>query len=264
MRKEDIIRSEAKEFYESGDWKNKQIFPTAQDLYDDLKLELHNHQIDGQIIYLEEVIRLIDIDAQKHFKTCKKKDNPSECTTHQFYAKSKYYTNQFLDSIADKNESVNTKYELNQNLSQETLSVIEDLIDGKRFTLTKDRPEEISAIIGRLHSLGFLKKVTKHSYALEYGNLKYLAKLVEFQSWNEFKNWLNNEKSSSEASITNNFYESSVGQLNQAVAGSIIKNAKSKTHEFSKTSWLNKLYWVIGIILSLIVIYEFVLKQFVK
>lgn len=252
MRDEDIIKSEAKEFYEYGDWKGKQIIPTAQDLYDDLKLQLGNHQVDDQISYLREIIRLIDIDAQKHLKTCEKKENPNECTTNQFYAKSRYYAKQILDSIKDHNESVEAKYELKKNLSHETLSVIMDLLDGKKYSLTKDRSKEISAIIGRLNNLGFLNKVNKYSYGMEYSNRKYLAKLVELKSWSQFNEWLNKEEKSPEASVTNNFYESSVGQINQTNNNGFVNN--SKYQKSSKKSKLETLALWIGIIGTIILI----------
>lgn len=264
MKKKDIIRSEALEFYEYGDWKGKNTFPKAQDLIGDLKLELGKHQVDGQIIYLEQVIRLIGIDAQEHLKTCKKKDEPNECLEYQFYEKSKYYAEQILDAIAHKNEAIKIKHELNTNLSKETVSVISDLLNGERYPLTKDSPKEISEVIERLNNLGFLNKFNMHSYAMSHSNRKYLAKLLELKSWNKFEDWLSREEDSPETGVTNIFNESSVGQLNQAIGGSNIKNLESKTHESSKTSWLNKLYWVIGIVVSLIVVYEFVIKQFLK
>lgn len=264
MRQEDIIKSEALEFYEYGDWKGKQIIPTVQDFSSGLKLELSNHQIDGQIIYLEKIIRLINNDAQEHLKTCKNKDKPNECPTHQFYAKIKYYAEQILDSIAGKTESVVPNYELNNNLSKETISVIEDLLDGKRYSLTKDSPNEVSTIIARLNNLGFLNKFNNHSYAMHHANRKSLAKLLELKSWSKFKEWLNKEENSKETTLVNNFYKSSVGKINQAIGESKIKNSESKTQESPKTSWLNKLYWVIGIIVSLIVVYEFVIKNFIK
>ncbi|MGB3343697.1 MAG: hypothetical protein WBA61_07280 [Aequorivita sp.] len=252
MRKEDIIKSEVKEFYDYGNWKKKQIFPTAQDLFDDLKLELINHQVDGQIIYLGELIRLIDLDAQKHLKTCPKKDKPNECQENQFYSKSKYYVEQILDSITVKNESPNTKYELNKNLSKETLFVIEDLMDGKRYTLTKDRPEEISEIINRLNNFGFLNKVRQNSYSMNYGKRKYLAKLIELQSWDNFKNWLNKDGNAIEIGITNNFYESSVGQINQANNNGFVTNPKYQ--KSSKKSKLKTWALWIGIIGTIILI----------
>lgn len=264
MKKEEIIKSEAQEFYEFGDWKQKHIFPTAQDLIDDLKLELRNHQVEGQIIYLKQVIRLIDNDAQKHVETCKKQENPNECPDYQFYAKSRYYAEQILDSIDDENDFVETKFEFKKNLSKETLSVLEDLLNGEKFPLTKDNPNEIHVIIDSLNSMGFLNKVNGNHYAMNHGNRKYLAKLLELKSWNKFKEWLNKEENSREASVTNIFNESSVGQLNQAIGGGTINNSESKTHATSKNSLLNKMYWVIGIVVSLIVVYEFVIKQFVK
>ena len=264
MRKEDIIKIEAQEFYEFRDWKGKQIFPSAQDLVGDLKLELSNHQSDSQIIYLKEVIRLIDIDYEKHLKTCKYKDKPDECLSHQFYVKSKYYIEQILVSIVDQIESIETEYDLKDNLATETLLVIEVLLDGKKYSLTKNRSKEISEIIERLNNLGFVNKVTKYSYAVNNDNRKYLSKLLELKSWNKFKEWLNKKEDYRETSVTNIFKESTVGQFNQAVAGSIINNPKTKNQESSKTSLLNKLYWIIGIIVSLIVVYEFVIKQFVK
>lgn len=264
MKNDDIVKSEAQEFYKYGIWKDKQIIPTAKNLNADLKLELGNHQVADQIVYLEEIIRLIDIDAQEHLKTCKMKDHPNDCLDNQFYAKSKYYAKQILDSIVKKNESVSTKYEFNRNLSKETLSVISDLLNGEEYPLTKDSPHEVSAIIERLNNLGFLNKVNVNDYTMNRVNRKYLVKLLEFESWNKYEDWLSKEKDSHEASIINIFNGSSVGQINQAIGNSTIQNTESKTQSSLKTSWLNKLYWVIGIIVSFTIIYEFVIKHFMK
>lgn len=245
MKKEDIIKSEALEFYEYGDWKGKHTFPTAQDLIGGLKLELGKHQVDGQIIYLKEVIQLIEIDAQKHLETCEKKENPNECPTHQFYAKSRYYAEQILDSIDDENDSVETKYEFNTNLSKETLSVLEDLFNGERYSLTKDSPKEISEVIERLNNLGFLNNDARPSCAMNYGNRKYLAKLLELKSWDKFKEWLSREEDSREISVTNIFNESSVGQLNQVIGGGSVKKPVN-SDKLSKDSLLKKAsLWIV-------------------
>src|SRR5690554_2000636 len=123
----EIVKSEAREFYHYGKWKNNRPFPIAQDLNEGLKRDLGNHPDENKMIYLNELIDLLDVDAQKHIKDCKKKDNPSDCPSHQFYAKSKYYVAQIIESISDENEPAKSKHQLNNNLSKETLSVIEDL-----------------------------------------------------------------------------------------------------------------------------------------
>lgn len=245
MRKEDIIKSEALEFYEYGDWKGKHTFPTAQDLIGNLKLELSNHQVDGKIIYLEEVIRLIDVDAQEHLKTCKKKGEPNECPDYQFYAKSKYYAEQILDTIAHKNEVIKIKHELNTNLSKESLSVIADLLNGERYPLTKDSPKEISEVIERLNNLGFLNKVNANDYAMNHVNRKYLVKLLEFESWNKYEDWLSKEEDSRETGVTNIFNESSIGQINQAFGGGSIKKPEN-SDKLTKDSLLKKAsLWIV-------------------
>ena len=218
------------------------------------------------MIYLKELIILIDVDAQKHIKDCKKKDNPRDCPSHQFYAKSKYYVAQIIESISDENEPAKSKHQLNNNLSKETLSVIEDLFNGGKHPLTKDSPEEISEIINRLKNLGFLYKASKHSYALHHKNRIYIAKLIELKSWNEFNNWLTTKKEEAPttSNVTNNFQNSSIGQFNQASGKSLISKPKNITKESSKISPLNKLFWILGILVSLIALYEFVIKHIIK
>src|SRR5690554_2314133 len=219
MEISEIIKSEARNFYHNGKWKNIRPIPTAQDLNEGLKRELENHPDENKVIYLKELIILIDVDAQKHLKEdCKKKDNPSECPTHQFYAKSKYYVAQIIESISDEYEPAKSNHRLNNNLSKETLSVIEDLFNGGKYPLTKDSPEEISEIINRLKNLGFLYKVSKYSYALHHENRMYIAKLLELKSWNEFNDWLltTKDKTPTASNVTNHFQNSSIGQFNQA------------------------------------------------
>lgn len=236
MMKEDIIISEARRFYNYGDWKNSRVFPTAQDLIDELKMELRNHlDDDSKKVYLNELIRLIDIDAQKHLKACKKKDNPLECLEYSLYAKSKYYASQIIESINERHVFFNKQFNADKNLSDETLEAIEELIRGEPYRLFKCSPQESSEVVKRLNTLGILSK-EKHVFSVHHRDIKYLKKLIELKSWKSFNDWLDTVKSED--------------------------NQTSKTS--TKTSSLMKLSWIAGIIVAAIVIYEFIVKQWIK
>ncbi|HLS30094.1 MAG TPA: hypothetical protein VK021_04500 [Flavobacteriaceae bacterium] len=151
METNDIIKSEAKEFYHYGSWKNKRYISNGQDLNEGLKRELMNHSNKSRVIYLNELLILLDLDAQEHLKQCKMKDNPDKCLTNQFYAKSKYYVNQHLEAYIEVEKSPVEQYELDHNLGTETLEDLDGLLKGNSLTLTKCSPQEIHEIIIKLN-----------------------------------------------------------------------------------------------------------------
>lgn len=236
MTKEEIIKSEVREFYEYGSWKKIQPIPTAQELKNGLEKELRNHLDDhSKKIYLNELIRLIDKDAQEHLKTCKKKDNPSECPTNRFYAKSRYYTSQIVESINKKYVVVDKHFDANKSLSEITLHTIEGLLNGEPYLLNKQSPKEISEVITRLSNLGILSK-NKYSYSVHHDKRRFLTKLLELKYWKSFNDWLDTVESKD--------------------------NQTSKTS--TKTSWIEILSWIAGIVVAAIAIYELIVKQWIK
>lgn len=132
-------------------------------------------------------------------------------------------------------------------LSEETIENFKDMLEGNSFSLNKCNHKETVEIGDKLYNFGFLTK-DRNGYSVKREDRKYIKKLIELDSWNKFKDWLDEKEESGNTAITNNIHNSSVGQINQAIGGSTIKNSESKTEESSKNSWLNRLYWVIGII----------------
>ncbi|HLS11556.1 MAG TPA: hypothetical protein VK050_05300 [Flavobacteriaceae bacterium] len=254
MTKEDVIKSEAREFYEYGNWKSIQPIPSAQDLKNGLEKELRNHlDDDSKKIYLNELIRLIDKDAKEHLKTCKKKDNPNECHTNRFYAKSRYYTSQIVESIKENYVIVDKHFDADSYFYEETLYAIEGLLNGEPYLLNKQSPKEILEVITRLSNLGILSK-NKYSYSVHHDKRKFLTKLLELKSWKSFNEWLNTaENEEKPGSVTNiNLQNSSGAQVNHAEGGGKVNNPKNENRELSKDPWLKNLLWWIKIIGAII------------
>lgn len=92
----------------------------------------------------------------------------------------------------------------------------------------------------------------------------YLSKLIELKSWTEFLNWLEEQNSNSNM-IYNNFSNSTIGQVNQS-SEKINLKSPIKQNIFDKTdkkSWLEITSWVIGIIVGVVAIYEFIIKKLI-
>ena len=149
-------------------------------------------------------------------------------------------------------------------MKDETIKYLENLKNGKSFTLTKDSPKEIKELIKKLTNLGVLHKTTRYKYTSNFKNRKYLAKLIELKSWVMFLNWL--DKQNTDSSIVNDFSGSTIGQVNQSskqkdLKSSITKRIEHKATKEHKKFWLQITVWIIGIIASLLAIYEFLIKN---
>lgn len=147
-------------------------------------------------------------------------------------------------------------------MKENTIKVLEDFMDGKSYTITKDRPEEIKDLLPRLENLGLINKVDRFKYAADLSKRKNLSKLIELKSWSEFLNWTEGQNTNGQ--ITNDFSGSTIGQVNQStkevdVKSKVIQNVENKSGE---KSWIEIFAWIIGIIAGLVAIYEFVIKQF--
>lgn len=147
-------------------------------------------------------------------------------------------------------------------MKENTIKVLEDFMDGKSYTITKDRPEEIKDLLPRLENLGLINKVDRFKYAADLSKRKNLSKLIELKSWSEFLNWTEGQNTNGQ--ITNDFSGSTIGQVNQStkevdVKSKVIQNVENKSGE---KSWIEIFAWIIGIIAGLVAIYEFVTKQF--
>ncbi|HLS31307.1 MAG TPA: hypothetical protein VK021_10655 [Flavobacteriaceae bacterium] len=105
-----------------------------------------------------------------------------------------------------------------------------------------------------------------YEYTISFENRKYIKKLVALRSWNKFSDWLDKEEETGNNSskTTNNIYDSTVGQINQASGNSRITNPEIEIQKPSKRNWLNILFWIIGILVGLITIYEFIIKSLIN
>lgn len=240
MKDHDIIKSEAREFYNYGDWRSRYPFPKTQDFNAELKLLLKNFKEVDQIIFLEEVSRLIDISSEEHLKICLKLDNPDDCYNHQLNAKNKFYVEQLLEL---DNLQVRKNVLPNDQISEETLTVMNDLLEGRKYSVTKDTPNEISEIIKRLSSMGILTKATKYSYAVLLDKRRYLIKLMELKSWNDFMTWIDKNSEEKPNAIIHSHIYGNNSTSNIAVGDNITQNVSKIYNEDVKKilSALNEL-----------------------
>ena len=164
------------------------------------------------------------------------------------------------ENATTKKENKNSTPEMNEK----TIKVLEDLMGGKSYTITMDRPEEIRDLLPRLENLGLINKVDRFKYAADLSNRKHLSKLIELKSWSEFLSWTDGQNSIEQ--ITNDFSGSTIGQVNQSTKEVEIKSNISQTlrDKTGKKSWTEIMAWVIGIISGLVAIYEFIIKQFLE
>ncbi len=146
-------------------------------------------------------------------------------------------------------------------MDENTIQTLENLKNGKSVTLTKDSPNEISELIVNLKNLGVLHKPTRFGYACDLSNRKYLTKLIELKSWENFLDWSENENSKSD--FINDFSGSTIGQVNQSESLKVKKNEiKQTTQPTTKEkqqntiiSFIVKFWWqiliplIIGIVL---------------
>jgi hypothetical protein len=159
-----------------------------------------------------------------------------------------------------KEENKNFAPEMKEN----TIKVLEDFMDGKSYTITKDRPEEIRDLLPRLENLGLINKIDRFKYAADLSKRKNLSKLLELKSWSEFLNWTDGQNAHGQ--ITNDFSGSTIGQVNQSTQEVEVKSAVTQNFEdkSGKKSWIEIFAWIIGIIAGLVAIYEFIIKQFLE
>jgi len=137
------------------------------------------------------------------------------------------------------------------------------MLEGNNFPLNKCSHRETSDVAERLHNFGFLNK-DRNEYTVTHADRKYLKKLIELNSWNKFKDWLNQEEEKSpDTTVTNNFYESSVGQINQAIGGGSIKKPKN-SNKSTKDSLLKRASLWIGIIVGVFSVGFILYKIFYK
>lgn len=130
------------------------------------------------------------------------------------------------------------------------------------YPFSKDLLPEMSDTINDLKSLNIIKH-KNNSPTLEIIDLISFEKIIELKSLTEFKEWYSNK----DRSITNNFNNSTVGQINQSSEKMNFKGPiKQKTvhksaKELNTNSWIEISAWIIGIIVGILAIYEFAIKN---
>lgn len=155
-----------------------------------------------------------------------------------------------LKSINDLPKNTNLSFDAT------TMENLERLKNGQTITLTKDSHKESAELIRNLNNLGILHKPTRFGYACNLSNRKYLTKIIELKSWENFLDW--SENNNNKSNITNDFSGSTIGQVNQSSSFSNslqkINNNPKETITQKKKFWEliseNKL--ISGIILIII------------
>ena len=159
-------------------------------------------------------------------------------------------------------------------MDKQTKKELKNLLKGDIIPLTKDTSDEVDEIITSLNDFNSVKEVAKSQYRLNVSKIKELTKLIELNSLDDFVKWLDNQNTDS--SITYNFHNSTVNQLNQESNFSNSPTTINPIPNKKKKSFIEKLLKLItenklisGIILVIITeeitigkIYKFILSLF--
>ncbi|MEW7291129.1 hypothetical protein [Aquimarina sp. 2304DJ70-9] len=125
MNLEDIVKDEASNFYQFGDWKRYDHTPTG--LKDALETELYNHSDStAKLIFLYEVLRQIKEEYEKHLVHCQHKNEPMKCGQNKEFLKNIYYVEQVIAELNPKFDFTILKPEVNADLIHENLKKLSD------------------------------------------------------------------------------------------------------------------------------------------
>lgn len=153
-------------------------------------------------------------------------------------------------------------------MKDETLSLLNDFLNGNNHTLTKCDDEEISGIVLQLEAYKILTRNSKGSFCLNgFENIKNLEKLIELQNFTNFKIWLS--ETSVNSFPTFNITNSNLGQINNHsnVKGSNISIDNEKVESTKKKESVFFKFWnlisenklISGLILAIIF---FIIKEY--
>lgn len=127
-----LIKDEAKQFYDYGDWKRYDHTPTG--FKDGLELQLYNHNSStSKLFYLYEVLRLIREEYNKHLERCQHKDEPMKCHQNKEWLKMIYYTEQIIENLNPEFDFQILRPELNTDLIHENLKKLSDYPDSAKL-----------------------------------------------------------------------------------------------------------------------------------
>lgn len=88
--------------------------------------------------------------------------------------------------LANYKETESSK---NQLLSSDTIKVLESLLNGNSYTITKDRPREIMDLLPKLANLDIVRKTDRYKYGANPSGRQKLKKLIELKSLKDFLDW---------------------------------------------------------------------------
>ena len=117
---EQIIREEAEEFYEYGDW--KQYDSTPAGLMNSMERQLYNHSDSAaKLIYIYEVLRIIKEKYNDHLKHCRYKNEPLKCQENKEFLKQIYYVEQLIAKLNPEFDFTILRPQVDSNLIHENL-----------------------------------------------------------------------------------------------------------------------------------------------
>jgi len=120
MNLENIVRDEAKDFYQYGKWKRLDETPVG--LKDALELVLYNHRdSSAKLIFSYEVLGQIKSKYEKHLVHCKYKDDPMKCGENKDFLKAIYYVEQVIADLNPEFEFTIIRPQINSDLIHENL-----------------------------------------------------------------------------------------------------------------------------------------------
>lgn len=150
-------------------------------------------------------------------------------------------------------------------MTEKTINILKSLKIGEIYPAYKPigkQEIEEQEILSKLYRIEVLSKTPKGSYKV--GNSKLLSKFIELKDFKKLVEYIENE--STNQNITHNY--NNVSQVNHSSGNIDLKSPirqkiVNKTEIIpNKKSWLEILSWVIGSIIGLIGIYEFIIKRF--
>ena len=148
-------------------------------------------------------------------------------------------------------------------MTEKTINILKSLKFGEKYPAHKPigkQEIEEQSVLSTLYNLGILKQV-KYSYSVK--DVKYLSKFIELQDFKKLNEYIKNEPINN--NVTHNY--NNVSQVNHSSGNIELKSPieqninNQKPNNPIKTSNLQKLYWVIGILVALTILYEFVIKK---
>ena len=133
-------------------------------------------------------------------------------------------------------------------MKAETLTLLEEILNGKAHTLTKCDDEEVFSTLKLLESYNILIQKRKGVLALNgFANIENLQKLIQLKNIDDFQTWLLNKRSISTQPIS--ITANNIGQINNnsVIKESVINAGDQNSNEKDKKiSILSKVWKIIS------------------